>query len=395
MSKAKGKRADKKAKRAQTPARGNKYRSIAWRIHGIWLGRLFWVFVVIDAVALGRALGRTGGSQVVLDLSRVHEVLGQYAWLWIAEGAIWLVSMFFGVGKIRRQLAPLEQLGQTAQLLTAPHWDESRFQQVEQAIARLSPAADAHLHLEDDELQRLETAVNSLIDRMRESYQQQARFVSDASHELRTPISVIQGYANLLDRWGKEDEKILAESIAAIKSESEHMKRLVEQLLFLARGDSGRTPIRKETFSLNQMLREVYEESEMIDEGHAWRLSLPPEEVAVTADEGLIKQTARILVDNARKYSESGGEITLTVRRGADGRVGFSVQDEGVGIAPEDAPHIFERFYRADPARTRQRGGTGLGLSIAKWVVDRHGGTFDVVSRPGLGTRVTVWLPPQ
>ena len=229
-----------------------------------------------------------------------------------------------------------------------------------------------------------------MIGRMRDAYKQQARFVSDASHELRTPIAVIKGYADMLDRWGKEDEAILEESISAIKTESENMQHLVEQLLFLARGDSGRTPVEKADFSLTDMMKEVCGESAMIDESHTYRLDAQ-EDVTAYGDVSLLKQTARILIENAKKYSPENTEIVLAVRR-KDGRPCFSVEDSGIGMDREAQAHIFERFYRADDSRARTSGGTGLGLAIAKWIVDRHGGHFEVLSRKDIGTRISVIL---
>ena len=305
-----------------------------------------------------------------------------------------LSDMLTGSRKARKQLAPLYEMTQLAKELTdAAVFDEEKFHHLEDAISRISPTGpDARLHTGDSELQGLEQAVNSLLDRMRQSYRQQARFVSDASHELRTPIAVIQGYANMLDRWGKEDETILEESISAIKSESDHMKKLVEQLLFLARGDSGRTKLTMEEFSLTDLIREVYDESIMIDQDHRYTFD-GEEAIRLTGDCAMIKQAARILVDNAAKYTQAGAEIKLRVRQNEKGHSCFVVQDEGIGIPGKDLPHIFERFFRADPARNRDSGGTGLGLSIAKWIVEKHEGYFQLLSREELGTRITVCFP--
>lgn len=225
---------------------------------------------------------------------------------------------------------------------------------------------------------------------MRDSYRQQARFVSDASHELRTPIAVIKGYADLLDRWGKTDEKILDESIQAIKSESENMQHLVEQLLFLARGDSGRTTLNITDFDITEVMKEVCEESAMIDQKHTYMFE-GENPVPARGDVSLIKQAARILIENAAKYTPEGGEIKLRSLV-ADGNPAFSVQDSGIGISESDIPHIFDRFYRADDSRSKQTGGSGLGLAIAKWIVERHGGRFEVISRKDIGTRITVIL---
>lgn len=263
---------------------------------------------------------------------------------------------------------------------------------LQSAINKLDPTAAAHIHTGNSDLVGLEEAVNSLLDRMRESYLQQAQFVSDASHELRTPIAVIQGYAGMLDRWGKTDEKVLNESVTAIKNESEHIGKLVEQLLFLARGDNGRQTVNMDVFSLSDMMKDVYSEYRLIDDAHEYICDINGEFKAY-GDVSMIKQAVRILTDNAKKYTPAGGEIVLRVRRNVKGEVCFEVQDNGIGMNQTDIEHIFERFYRADPARSRDTGGCGLGLSIAKWIVDRHGGRFEVSSVEGIGTRMTVVLP--
>ena len=234
-----------------------------------------------------------------------------------------------------------------------------------------------------------EAAINNLLTRIREANRQQARFVNDASHELRTPIAVIGGYADMLAHWGKNDEKVLNESIAAIQTETERMKHLVEQLLFLARGDSGKTQLQKESVQLASLMKEAYEESVMIDEKHVYRFQKPEEDVTVSADPGLLKQAVRILIDNAAKYTKEGDEIILSCGS-ADGHPYLQVQDCGIGMAEADAQHMFERFYRADKARSFE--GTGLGLSIAKWIVDKHHGHFEVLSRQELGTRIRIVL---
>lgn len=309
---------------------------------------------------------------------------------------ILLIDMLTGSRRARKHLAPLYEISQMARDLTSQAaFDEEKFHHLEDAISQISPTGtDSKLRTGDAELAGLELAVNNLLERMRQSYQQQARFVSDASHELRTPIAVIQGYANMLDRWGKDDENILEESIAAIKSESDHMKKLVEQLLFLARGDSGRTKLVMEEFSLTETIKEVFDESVMIDSTHRYQLKAD-EDIRVIGDVSMVKQAARILVDNAVKYTPEGSEILLKTGINDKGAGWFAVQDEGIGISQEDVTHMFERFFRSDPARSRESGGTGLGLSIAKWIIDRHGGSFQVLSWEDIGTRITVCFPSQ
>lgn len=304
-----------------------------------------------------------------------------------------LHSIIFDANSIRQQLRPLNELARKAEEISSIAFDESKFQQLEDAISHVHPENDdEHLQIGDQDLMGISVAVNNLIDRMRDSYRQQSRFVSDASHELRTPISVIQGYVNMLDRWGKEDETVLEESIEAIKHESEHMSKLVEQLLFLARSDSGRNRMIMEEVSLTELMQEVYEESKMIDEGHTYLMKAAVgEDVKVIGDATMLKQTMRILADNAAKYTREGDEIVFSV--GVMKEAFFAVQDMGVGMGESDVIHVFERFYRSDEARSSKTGGTGLGLSIAKWIVDKHKGHFDILSRKDLGTRITVFLP--
>ena len=292
--------------------------------------------------------------------------------------------------RIRRILAPINEIALKADELSKMTFSEEKYQQIEDAISSLQPNEQEILSFGDADLMGIEAAMNNLLMRMRDSYKQQARFVNDASHELRTPIAVIQGYANMLARWGSRDEKVLNESIEAIQHESDHMKYLVEQLLFLARGDSGKTRLTFQEVSLNDLVKEIYEESLMIDENHPYRFSRAEEEISVKADAALLKQAVRILVDNGAKYTHKGDEIVLSFGKNSEGLPYIQVQDTGIGMEEADVAHMFDRFYRADEARTYQ--GTGLGLSIAKWIVDKHGGYFEILSRTGLGTRVRIVL---
>lgn len=302
-----------------------------------------------------------------------------------------LVTLCFGVASINGKLKPLDDMAKRADELSKLVMDDSKYANLESAIEHVNPnAQDALVQTGNKDLEGVEMAINNLLTRMRESYRQQSRFVSDASHELRTPIAVIQGYANMLDRWGKEDEQVLEESIEAIKHESDHMKTLIEQLLFLARGDAGRNTMNIQETSLKSIIKEVYEESRMIDEKHEYVLVEEPGDVIVNGDEAMLKQAMRILVDNAAKYTTEGETITMKSGVNSEMNPFFVIQDAGIGMSESDVAHIFERFYRSDEARNRQTGGTGLGLSIAKWIIDRHNGYVDVLSRTDIGTRFTV-----
>lgn len=309
--------------------------------------------------------------------------------------------------QVRSQLKPLRQLAEEAIRLSRTPLDATRppesrgknkptyekFHTLEDAIGHIRPdAPEQRLSTGDRDLAGIETSINDLLARMQASYQQQTRFVSDASHELRTPIAVIKGYADMLARWGKDDVTVLDEGITAIQSETEHMSRLVEQLLFLARGDSGRTHLHFERLDLKLLLNEVYEESRMIHPGHKWSLAAP-DPVLVQADAAMLKQAVRILIDNAVKYTSPGNEIRLRAYLTQGGEACMEVQDSGTGIIAEDLSHVFERFFRSDPSRAEKTGGTGLGLAIAKWIVDRHEGFFNITSVPEVGTRICILLP--
>ena len=304
-----------------------------------------------------------------------------------------IMMAFSGTAQVRRELRPLNQIAARAQELSEMAFDETKYHSLEDAISNLRvDAMENGIHMHDKDLQGIEIALNGLLERIRASYKQQTQFVSDASHELRTPIAVIQGYVNMLDRWGKKDTAILEESIEAIKNEANHMQKLVEQLLFLARGDSNRQNLDMKNQELNSILREVYEESLMIDENHRYRFE-ESGTVEVYGDSDMLKQSARILIDNAAKYTKQGEEILIRVGAWKDGSPFYGIQDNGIGMSQEDVAHAFDRFYRADSVRNSKTGGTGLGLSIAKWIVDKHQGYYDIVSREGLGTRFSVVFP--
>ncbi|MBR5231425.1 MAG: HAMP domain-containing histidine kinase [Clostridia bacterium] len=299
----------------------------------------------------------------------------------------------YRIGKRRTQklLTPFYRMAETAQTLDQS-FDSKKYHDLEEAILHVDVATeDARIRTGDRDLQGMEDAVNGLLRRTHEAYRQQTRFVSDASHELRTPISVIRGYADMLDRWGKNDEKVRDEAIAAIRKEADNMQRLVEQLLFLARGDSGRQQLEMARVDLNAVLREVCEEMHLVEPEREFLLT-STEPVYAQGDIGMLKQCVRILTENAMRYSAKDERITLRAFINKKNESCLTVQDNGIGIRQEDLPHIFERFYRSSKARTRQ-GGTGLGLSLAKWIADAHNACFDVLSREGVGTRITLCLP--
>ena len=349
-----------------------------------------------------RSFSLTGNnySDVVLNLfsdsSLYSFPMGEYIFfvgiVLIAVVSYQLLNLLFSLthtARIRRKLRPLNELALQAEAISEVPLDTTKFEELEEAILKVPADSNgARISTGDQDLASIEAALNSLLYRMQEARMQQARFVDDASHELRTPIAVIQGYVNMLDRWGKDDPAVLDESIQAIKNESENMKELIDQLLFLARGDNGRQKLAMARIDLAEIMREVWEESTMIDPDHKY-LFEENENCFIDGDPAMIKQSIRIFVQNAAKYSDKGNNIKLSVKNsGTD--ISYIVQDEGIGIAGEELSHIFERFYRSDKARSSATGGSGLGLSIAKWIIDAHKGTVEVLSRQEIGTRITV-----
>lgn len=242
-----------------------------------------------------------------------------------------------------------------------------------------------------NELKDLASVINHMLDRIERSYNSQKQFVSDASHELRTPIAVIQGYASMLERWGKTDKAVLDEGITAIAQETTAMKELVERLLFLARHDKKTLWLELEVFDPTEVMSAVFRDAKLLSPAHSFVLHLG-EGLTVQGDKGMIKQLMRILVDNAIKYTPSGRSIALAMAREGEHCV-LSVTDTGEGISAQEMPRIFDRFYRSDKARQAQSSGHGLGLSIARIIVVAHGGKLSVRSKEGVGTTFAVKLP--
>lgn len=318
----------------------------------------------------------------------------------IAFQILMLISTTISTRKaVSEALEPLRELRQATQAFSdaasgpSGQYSPEALENLAQAldtinVSKLDTGIPADIMTE--ELKPLAAAINHMLNRINESYDSQIRFVSDASHELRTPIAVIQGYADLLSRWGTEDEETMEESIHAIRSEAESMKQLVNQLLFLARGDTDSMKLDWKELNLSGIVTEVVKELDMIDKIHDIETNIDPN-ISIMGDSGLIKQLLRILTDNSIKYTPDGGKISIGLV--ADELARITIQDEGIGIPEDVLPHIFDRFVRADESRTRNTGGSGLGLSIGKWITDKHGGHLEVLSREDIGTRFTVVLP--
>ena len=241
-----------------------------------------------------------------------------------------------------------------------------------------------------DELKELSETFNGLLDRLDDAYSKQAKFVSDASHELRTPLTVIKGYNDLLMRWGKDDPEILNEAIEAIRSETDNMSMLVENLLFIAKGENKKMQLVKKRFNIHELLEEIAKDSSLsVAERNFPVLG---DDFDVFQDRRMIKQLVRIFIENSVKFTREGSSITLEARK-INGFYTLVVSDDGEGIPKEDIDKVFERFYVADKARTKDKAGSGLGLSIAKWIAETHHGEIRVESSLGKGTKMIVTFP--
>lgn len=248
-----------------------------------------------------------------------------------------------------------------------------------------------------DELARLTSTLNAMLRRLEQSFVSLRRFTADASHELKTPLTVLRaGIERALThpKTPPEVMEVLEETLVEVK----RMAELVDALLTLARADEGRAPLHLENIDLREVMAELAETASMLGEEAqvAVSVGIPQEPTIAALDRSRIRQLLMNLLTNAIKFTPAGGSVTIDCAS-RDGEVVFSVQDTGVGIAPGDLPHIFDRFWRADTARTRfgDRPGAGLGLAICKWIAEAHGGTITVQSRPGKGTTFVVTLPKR
>ncbi len=245
-----------------------------------------------------------------------------------------------------------------------------------------------------DELGRLAETLNQMMTRLERSFAALRRFTADASHELKTPLTVVRaGVERAITRPDLPQETLA--TLEETLQEVNRMTELVDALLTLARADEGRAELHREPADVRQILEEAQETGELLAEraGVAIEVRAPAEPVMLDVDRTRIRQMILNLIENAVKYTPRGGRVTVQLEAGA--AVTLAVADTGIGIAPGDLPHIFDRFWRADSARTRtgERPGAGLGLAICKWIAEAHGGAIDVASRPARGTTFTVTLP--
>ena len=276
-----------------------------------------------------------------------------------------------GAFLVGRALSPVEKISRTARAI------ESGFD-LTRRVGYSGPA---------DEIGRLAGTFDKMIGRLERVFTSQRDFVADASHDLRSPLTVIKGNLDLVKRdLTPEDRR---ESLRAIESETARMGKIVDDLLRLAEIESGH-PSRHEPVQLSGILLDGLRRAQQLDGRH--RITAGKvDEVTAPGDAESLRQLLANLVDNAIRYTPEGGSITLSLVRD-DGWARLEVADTGIGIAAEHLPRIFDRFYRVDKARSRASGGTGLGLAIVKGIAEQHGGKVTVTSQPGVGSTFAVWL---
>lgn len=288
-----------------------------------------------------------------------------------------ILTIFSGMYLMRKSLEPLNLINETLKGIEA--------QKLNQRVV-IPEKAD-----KITEIHKLAQSINQALDRIEYGYKQQQQFISNASHELRTPLTVISGYVSLLDRWGKNDKKVLDEGISAIQSETEYMRQLIERLLFFARSSSGTLEEHFMVTDAAALMEEVYNGVLLIAGGREILLERN-DSAQIYAEPGSVKQMLRIFIDNALKYTPENGYIYLSCEA-EEGKVRFKVRDTGIGIPKEDLERVFERFYRVDSSRTKDTGGSGLGLSIAKYIAKGNNAQLELTSELHQGTTVTAIFP--
>jgi two-component system OmpR family sensor kinase len=320
-------------------------------------------------------IGSAGVLVAALSLRAIDGAVNMYAWLMliigiVASGASFVVALLLA----RRALRPITVLRETASLIARSREFSKR---VPQGTSR-------------DELGSLAVTFNEMLVSLEQAYATQQRFVSDASHELRAPLTVIQVNLELLKRHEGMPQADRRRALDEAHAETMRLGRLAADLLLLARADAG-MPLRQERIEIDRLLLEVLGEMRHLTRGQGLEIvGLTP--ARVLGDPDRIKQLLVIILDNAIRYTPPSGRIAVSLACIHDGAV-LTFEDTGIGISAEDLPKVFDRFYRADRARARDAGGAGLGLSIARWVAEQHAAELTLTSELGRGTIVRVRLP--
>jgi heavy metal sensor kinase len=315
--------------------------------------------------------------QVAAPLADLQQ--GLHDALWVLAPMFPLVLLLACAGGYlmsRRALAPVDRITQTARSITAENLSER---------LEVPPTGD--------ELERLSATLNEMIERLESAFKKISRFTADASHELRTPLAVMRTTAEVALR-NPDDSREHRTALEQVMAETERTSHLVDNLLLIARADSGSAKLAASSVDLVAAVDEACLQANVLAQvkGVSLIKHLPTQPIATIGDREALRRLFLILLDNAVKYTPAGGEVEVTVEE-SDGRFSGVVKDTGIGIPPADLPYIFDRFYRVDRARSRALGGVGLGLAIARWITDAHGGTLSVGSEIDRGSQFRVQLP--
>ncbi|MDQ0197724.1 HAMP domain-containing sensor histidine kinase [Neobacillus ginsengisoli] len=316
-----------------------------------------------------------GTLEVVRQLNNYNKMMDHLFWVMTVFGiAAILLSAISGFFLANQLLKPVRDLANAMKKIK-----ENGFQE------------RMEVYKQKDELTDLTIVFNEMMDEIEKSFLQQKQFVEDASHELRTPVSILEGHLSLLNRWGKKDPLILDESLEASLQELTRLKKLIIDLLELTRAENPRILI-GEKANLPIILRQLVKNLEMIHPDFLFTMDLSHQMPQVAISEQHLQQILIILLDNSIKYSRENKTIVISAKE-LDNAILLSVMDRGIGIPTEHIPEVFNRFYRIDKARSRENGGTGLGLSIAKRLIEKNNGFISIESKEGVGTKVNIVLP--
>ncbi len=325
------------------------------------------------------ANGKTWLALILRSLHSQAEMLSQirlaFAWLIPLGVALAATGGYF---LARKSLAPVAAMGIQAERLGA---------------------ANLHQRLEvrnaNDELGRLAKTFNELLDRLDQSFERQRRFIADASHELRTPISILRGEAEVALSQPSRPPEEYRESLSVLHHEAQRLSRIVEDLFTLTRADAGEYQLSRTDFYLDELVADCVRATRALAGAKNTTLAVAtPDEMPVNADEDLLRRMILNLLDNAIKYTPAGGNVSVT-SHSLPGGYELNVTDTGPGIPESMRSRIFERFFRADVARSRAEkdGGAGLGLSIARWIAEAHLGRIELIRSDATGSTFTVYIP--
>ena len=244
----------------------------------------------------------------------------------------------------------------------------------------------------ENEVDSLIIALKNMLMRLNIAFEEQNRFVSDVSHELRIPITIIQGYLDIIQTWGKNDQKMMDESLESIYTETSNMKELVEKLLLLQNLGSGNYHFEMEKLDVNPFLQKLTFETTLLTSEHKVSSKLSKDDIYIFADKNLLGQAVRSIIDNCIKYTNPGGEITISSWKERH-KIYIQISDTGSGIAKEHLTKVKERFYRVDSARTKKTGGSGLGLSIVNAIITAMSGELIIKSELNKGSKFIIVFP--